>query len=129
LHALTGALARGEVSTVEVVTEQVRKLRVTTTSRCASREPSSDQPDGIGQDETMTWIADMTTRIADATGIPEASLTVDGDDGDLLLRLAGIAAHESGDRTNAPILCHVLGRAVALGAPLDELANVVEGAA
>lgn len=77
----------------------------------------------------MTWISDITTRIADATGIPEAALTFDGDDGDVLLRLAGIAAHESGARTNAPLLCHVLGRAVALGAPLDELANVVEGAA
>ena len=32
-------------------------------------------------------------------------------------------------RTNAPILCHVLGRAVALGAPIDDLANIVEGAA
>jgi len=71
----------------------------------------------------------MTTRIADATGILPTELTIDPDDADTLLRLAGIAAHESGERTNAPLLCHVLGRAVALGAPLDELANVVEGAA
>ena len=77
----------------------------------------------------MTWISDLTTRIADATDIPVASLTIEADDADLLLRLAGIAAHESGDRTNAPLLCHVLGRAVARGAPLDELANIVEGLA
>jgi hypothetical protein len=77
----------------------------------------------------MSWISDMTTRIADATDIPVALLTIDADDADLLLRLAGIAAHESGDRTNAPLLCHVLGRAVARGAPLDELANIVEGLA
>jgi hypothetical protein len=77
----------------------------------------------------MTWISDMTTRIADATGILPNQLAIDPDDADTLLRLAGIAAHESGERTNAPLLCHVLGRAVALGAPLDELANVVEGAA
>ncbi len=77
----------------------------------------------------MTWISDMTTRIADATDIPVALLTIDTDDADLLLRLAGIAAHESGERTNAPLLCHVLGRAVARGAPLDELANIVEGLA
>jgi hypothetical protein len=83
----------------------------------------------IGQDDAMTWISDMTTRIADATDIPVASLTIDADDADLLLRLAGIAAHESGERTNAPLLCHVLGRAVAGGAPLDELANIVEGLA
>ena len=77
----------------------------------------------------MTWISDMTTRIADATDIPVALLAIDTDDADLLLRLAGIAAHESGERTNAPLLCHVLGRAVARGAPLDELANIVEGLA
>ena len=77
----------------------------------------------------MTWISDMTTRIADATDIPVALLAIESDDADLLLRLAGIAAHESGDRTNAPLLCHVLGRAVARGAPLDELANIVEGLA
>jgi hypothetical protein len=77
----------------------------------------------------MTWISDMTTRIADATGITPAALVIEPDDADTLLRLAGIAAHESGERTNAPLLCHVLGRAVAMGAQLDDLANVVEGAA
>lgn len=77
----------------------------------------------------MTWISEMTTRIADATGITPGTLVVDPDDADTLLRLAGIAAHESGERTNAPLLCHVLGRAVALGAQLDDLANVVEGTA
>jgi len=77
----------------------------------------------------MTWISEMTTRIADATGVAPAALAIDPDDADTLLRLAGIAAHESGERTNAPLLCHVLGRAVAMGAALDDLANVVEGAA
>jgi hypothetical protein len=77
----------------------------------------------------MTWLSEMTTRIADATGIAPTALVLDPDDADTLLRLAAIAAHESGERTNAPLLCHVLGRAVALGAPLDDLANVVEGAA
>jgi len=75
----------------------------------------------------MTWLSDLTTRIADATGIAPTALALDPDDADTLLRLASIAAHESGERLNAPLLCHVLGRAVALGAPLDELANVVEG--
>jgi hypothetical protein len=76
----------------------------------------------------MTWISDMTTRIAEATGIDAAVLGVDAAAAETLLRVAGIAAHESGERTNAPLLCHVLGRAVALGAPLDDLARVVEGA-
>ena len=77
----------------------------------------------------MTWISDMTSRIARSTGIDETALAIDADSAEELLRLAGVAAHSSGDRTNAPLLCHVLGRAVALGAPLDSLARVVDDAA
>jgi hypothetical protein len=77
---------------------------------------------------TMTWIADMTSRIARSTGIDEGTLTIGADEAEELLRLAGVAAHTSGDRTNAPLLCHVLGRAVALGAPLDSLAQVIDSA-
>jgi hypothetical protein len=76
----------------------------------------------------MTWISDMTTRITDATGIDSGMLAIDAADAEELLRLAGVAAHTSGDRTNAPLLCHVLGRAVALGAPLEVLARVVDDA-
>jgi hypothetical protein len=76
----------------------------------------------------QTWISEMTTRIAGATGIDAAALAIDADTAETLLRLAAVAAHESGERTNAPLLCHVLGRAVALGTPLDDLARVVEGA-
>jgi hypothetical protein len=76
----------------------------------------------------MTWISEMTRRLADATAMDADALAVSEADADTLLRLAAVAAHETGDRTNAPILCHVLGRAVALGAPLDDLARVVEGA-
>jgi hypothetical protein len=74
----------------------------------------------------MTWISDLTVRIAAATGIDPSALALAAADSETLLRLAGVAAHESGERTNAPLLCHVLGRAVALGASLDELARVVE---
>jgi Domain of unknown function (DUF6457) len=42
----------------------------------------------------------------------------------LLLGLAGDAAHESGARTNAPLLCYLLGRAQG-GRSLDELAEIV----
>jgi hypothetical protein len=68
----------------------------------------------------------MTTRIADESGIDRAALALESGDAETLLRLAAVAAHESGDRTNAPLLCHVLGRAVALGVPLDQLARVVD---
>ena len=33
------------------------------------------------------------------------------DDAATLLKIAKIAAHESGDRTNAPLLCYLIGRA------------------
>ena len=76
----------------------------------------------------MTWISELTSRLADATGLDAAALAVSDADADTLLRLAALAAHETGERTNAPILCHVLGRAVALGATLDDLARVIEAA-
>jgi hypothetical protein len=41
-----------------------------------------------------------------------------------LLDLARIAAHTSGDRTNAPLLCYLLGR-VQGDRPLAELAEAV----
>jgi len=75
----------------------------------------------------MTWISELTGRLAEATGLDAGALAVSDSDADTLLRLAARAAHETGERTNAPILCHVLGRAVALGAPLDQLARLVEG--
>jgi hypothetical protein len=74
----------------------------------------------------VTWISDMSARIADATGIEPSALALDGGEAETLLRLAGIAAHESGERTNAPLLCHVLRRAVARGADLDDLARLIE---
>ena len=76
----------------------------------------------------MTWLSDMITRIAAASAIDPAVLAVDEAQAEELLRIAGVAAHSSGDRTNAPLLCHVLGRAVALGAPLDALTRVVDDA-
>jgi hypothetical protein len=76
----------------------------------------------------MTWISEVSSRLAAATGLDAGALAVSETDADTLLRLAAVAAHETGDRTNAPILCHVLGRAVALGAPLEDLARVIETA-
>ena len=76
----------------------------------------------------MTWLSDLSETIAQATGIEARALALTDDDADTLLRLAGLAAHQSGERTNAPLLCHVLGRAVALGTPLDELTRVVDTA-
>ena len=49
------------------------------------------------------WLA---TRAA-ALGVDELT----PDEISLLLNIAGDAAHESGTRTNAPLLCYLLGRA------------------
>jgi hypothetical protein len=42
-----------------------------------------------------------------------------------LLDLARVAAHESGERTNAPLLCYLLGVAVGRGADLGALADAL----
>jgi len=73
----------------------------------------------------VDWITEVTLQLASATNLDPADLMVDVIAKDTLLDLAGVAAHTSGDRTNAPLLCHVLGRAIARGATLDECARVV----
>jgi hypothetical protein len=61
---------------------------------------------------------DWLTRQADTLGVAgltEAEATT-------LLEVARIAAHESGDRRNAPLLCYLLGRA---GGDVEALAEIV----
>jgi hypothetical protein len=77
--------------------------------------------------EPMDWLTETTLRVAAAAGIDPGTLLVDATAAEQLLDLAGFAAHDSGDRTNAPLLCFVLGQAVARGASLDELASVTRG--
>jgi hypothetical protein len=62
----------------------------------------------------------LTTR-ARALGL-ERDLTPE--EISLLLDLAGDAAHESGARTNAPLLCYLLGRAQG-ERTLDDVAQIV----
>ncbi len=73
----------------------------------------------------MDWLTEMTLHLAQATGIDPAALLLDAGAAETLLDLAGRAAHATGQRTNAPLLCHVLGRAVAQGASLDDCARAV----
>jgi hypothetical protein len=42
-----------------------------------------------------------------------------------LLDLARVAAHDSGERTNAPLLCYLVGVAVGRGAELAEVADAL----
>jgi hypothetical protein len=70
------------------------------------------------------WLSDARDAVADAAGVEPGALELDDDDRKTLLDLARIAAHDSGERTNAPLLCYLIGRAQGT-ADLDELARAV----
>jgi hypothetical protein len=74
------------------------------------------------------WLSQARDAVAGAAGKPSAELEIDDDTAATLLDLARIAAHESGERTNAPLLCYLIGRAEG-AASLDELAEAVRGLA
>jgi hypothetical protein len=73
----------------------------------------------------MDWIENMTRRLAAVAEVDPADLLLDDTEKETLLDLAGVAAHTSGDRTNAPLLCHVIGRAMARGATLEDCERAV----
>ena len=70
------------------------------------------------------WLTSARDALAQAAGVPPEELAVDEEDARTLLDLARIAAHASGDRTNAPLLCYLVGRAQG-GASIDDLATAV----
>ena len=57
------------------------------------------------------WLRDARDAVAAAAGIPPSELEISPEDAAVLLDLARIAAHDSGARTNAPLLCYLIGRA------------------
>ena len=71
------------------------------------------------------WLSDAREAVAAAAGIPSNELELSDDDAATLLDLARIAAHDSGERTNAPLLCYLVGLAQRGGADLDTLADAV----
>jgi hypothetical protein len=72
------------------------------------------------------WLAQARDALAAETGLDPAELELSDAEADELLDLARIAAHVSGERTNAPLLCYLVGRAEAQGAKtLDQLARAV----
>ena len=70
------------------------------------------------------WLTDARDAVAAASGMPASELELSNEDAATLLNLARIAAHDSGERTNAPLLCYLVGRAQG-GASLDDLADAV----
>lgn len=76
----------------------------------------------------MQWINDLTNQIAKEHSLDPQSISVSESEAEVLLDLAGLAAHSSGARTNAPLLCHVLGRARSQGVSLEALSETVRAA-
>jgi len=55
------------------------------------------------------WLTAARERLAAAAGEDPTSLDLSQEQVDELLELARIAAHESGERINAPLLCYLVG--------------------
>jgi hypothetical protein len=71
------------------------------------------------------WLTRARDSLADVAGVPVSELELTDEEAATLLDLARIAAHDSGERTNAPLLCYLAGRARA-GADLETLADAVK---
>ena len=72
-----------------------------------------------------SWLTAARAALAREAGLASAELDFDEGEVETILDLARIAAHESGERTNAPLLCYLLGQARARGADLGPLAEAV----
>jgi hypothetical protein len=70
------------------------------------------------------WLTSARDRLAEAAGASPDELDLSQADADELLELARIAAHESGERINAPLLCYLVG--LARGRTGGELAALVD---
>ena len=70
------------------------------------------------------WLSQARDALARESGVAPKELDLSDEDVATLLELARVAAHESGERTNAPLLCYLVGRAQG-GGSLDDLADAV----
>ena len=74
------------------------------------------------------WLAAASERLAGEVGADASAYGLTREDIDELLELARIAAHESGERINAPLVCYLVGAAQARsGRPLEDLVDAVVG--
>jgi Domain of unknown function (DUF6457) len=55
------------------------------------------------------WLTQARDRLAAGADQDPATLDLTQEDVDELLELARVAAHESGERINAPLLCYLVG--------------------
>jgi hypothetical protein len=70
------------------------------------------------------WLTRARDEIAAEIGVEPSQLELSSADVHTLLDLARIAAHDSKNRTNAPLLCYLVGRAQQ-DADLDAIAEAV----
>jgi hypothetical protein len=72
------------------------------------------------------WLTAACDRVAAAAGLEPSSLELTQEEVDEILELARVAAHESGERINAPLLCYLVGIAHARRG--GDLADLVDAA-
>jgi Domain of unknown function (DUF6457) len=70
------------------------------------------------------WLRDARARVAAAVGEDPSSYDLSQTEIDDLLELARLAARESGERINAPLLCYLVG--LARGRHGGDLADLVD---
>ncbi len=74
------------------------------------------------------WLEDACAKLAAEVGDEASSYDLSRSQVEELLELARIAAHESGERTNAPLLCYLVGLAHGRhGGDLSELVDATVG--
>jgi hypothetical protein len=74
------------------------------------------------------WLEAASGRLASEAGAASGELALDQGQIDELLELARVAAHESGERINAPLVCYLVGLAHGRrGGALDDLVDAVIG--
>ena len=71
------------------------------------------------------WLANTLAAISDETFV------LSDEDATTLLAIARIASHDSSDRTNAPLLCYLIGRLAerSPAANLEQIQEVIAGRA
>jgi Domain of unknown function (DUF6457) len=74
------------------------------------------------------WLRSAAGRLAHEAGADPADLALGPAEIDALLELARVAAHQSGERINAPLVCYLVGLARGRhGGELDDLVDAVAG--
>ena len=71
------------------------------------------------------WLSRRADALADVTGLDREALELAPQEIQSLLDVAAFAAHEGGARTNAPLVCYLLGVSRSSRKSIDELAEIV----